>query len=251
MIPWRINMTVLTDLSASMFAACFMILLIFMSLVQKREPVSSDPRPIEASQVFVLTRQHVLAPVAMVDHLFAHGNNGTSLDLFSDRVERSGAGRTEVRRLSGSDLVAGLAGLTASDNPVRLQVFSNALYSQVAGALKAGGIEFTELTVPAGLRDPERADLAWAPAFLELSATATDRQTFRTGLAVLLQGAAEQANSAQATAAGQSAMPPSTPGLLDRLANWIDHVMAVFFPLAGLGGVAWIERQRFSAIHDT
>jgi len=105
--------------------------------------------------------------------------------------------------------------------------------------------------VPAGLRDPERPDLAWAPAFLELGATATDRQTFRTGLAALLQGAAEQANGARAAAADRSATPPSTPGLLDRLANWVDHVTAIFFPLAGLACVVWIERRRFSAVHDT
>ncbi|MGQ3214501.1 MAG: hypothetical protein ACT6U0_16500 [Shinella sp.] len=243
-------MTVLTDLSASMFAACFMILLIFLSLVQKGEPASPAPRAFEAKQAFMVTRQQVLAPAAMIDHLFAHGRSGTSLDLFADRVEISNAGRKEVWQLSGSDLVSRLADLTPVDDPVRLQVFSHAFYNQVAGALEAGGTAFTELTVPAALRDPERQSLAWVPAFLQLRETSADRQSFRIGLAALLHGAAEHAPGTGATAIARPTTSP-TQSLLDRLADWIDRVTGIFFLLAGFACVAWIERRRFSAVHDT
>jgi hypothetical protein len=250
MIPWRMSMTVLTDLSASMFAACFMILLIFLSLVQKRDPASPEPRPVEANQAFVATRQQVFAPAAMVDHLFAHGRNGTSLDLFADRVDISRAGRAEVRQLAGGDIASGLAVLTPADNPVRLQVFANTFYNQVVGALEADGTAFTELTVPAALRDPERPNLAWVPAFLPLSETATDRQSFRISLAALLRGTAERTPGAGAKDSGRSTMPPAR-SLLDRLPDSINRVTGIFFPLAGLACVVWIERRRFSAIHDT
>lgn len=251
MIPWRISMTVLTDLSASMFAACFMILLIFLSLVQKNEPAPSKPQPLEARQAFVVTRQQALAPAAMVDQLFAHGREGTSLDLFADRIEIRVPGRKEARRLSGGDLASALGRLAQGAPPVRLQVFSNALYNQVAGALEAKGVPFTELTVPAGLRDPERPSLAWVPAFLQMGETATDRQTFRTGLAALLQGAADRASAAKPIAMDVSAMASTTSGLLERIVEWIGRFSRIFCPLAGLACVAWIERRRFRAIRDT
>lgn len=249
MMPWRMSMTVLTDLSASMFAACFMILLIFLSLVQKNGPAASERPPVEASQAFMLTTQTVLSPAAMVDHLYAYGRDGTSLDLFADRVELFAPGRKAAERVAGGDLASRLASLSVADLPVRLQVFSNNLYNQVLRGLEAGGTEFAELTIPAGLRDPERPNLAWTPGFLQLGDQATDRQAFRIALAALLQGAADRAAVAKGGAGGQ-APALTTPSLLDRLAHWIDHVTRVVFPLAGLACVLWIERRRFGAIRD-
>jgi hypothetical protein len=250
MISWRISMTVLTDLSASMFAACFMILLIFLSLVQKQE--GPAPEPIEATQAFALTTQLALAPSAMVDHLYAHGRAGTSisLDLFADRVELREPGDGQPRGLSAGDFAAVAAFLARAGSPVRLNVFSNALYNQLVGQLEASGTPFTELTVAAGLRDPQRPSMAWAPEFLHLGETATDPRTFRIGLAALLEGAADRMARSQSGEAQHSALAARPPGIVERIRRAMRQFAQWFFPLAGLAGVAWIERRRFGAIRD-
>ena len=251
MISGRISMTVLTDLSASMFAACFMILLIFLSLVQKHE--GPAPLPIEATRALALTRQQALAPSAMVDHLYAHGQagKGINLDLFADRVELREPGGGPPRRLSAGDFAAVAAGLASAHSPVHLNVFSNALYNQLVGQIEASGTPFTELTVAAGLRDPDGPDLAWEQKFLQLGETATDPHTFRIGLAALLDGAADRIARSQAGAADQSATASRPTDIVERIRRAIRHFAQWFFPLAGLAGLAWIERRRFGAIRDS
>ncbi|WP_378941121.1 hypothetical protein [Mesorhizobium sp. ANAO-SY3R2] len=245
-------MTVLTDLSASMFAACFMILLVFLSLVQRHDTTPAEPPPIEATRAFALTRQRALGPSAMIDQLFVHGkaSQGISIDLFADRIEVREPGGGQSRRLSANDLSAVAAGLARTNVPIRLQVFSNALYNQLVGQLENSGTEFTELTVAAAMRDPDRPDLAWAPAFLQLGETASDPRAFRIGLAALLQGTADPIPGAQAAPTRQSTVDAEPPGVVERIREWMKHFSQLFFPIAGLACVAWIERSRFGAIRD-
>src|SRR5690606_7572200 len=58
MNSWRMDLTVLTDLSASMFAVCFMILLVFLGLAQQRD---AEPAPdlgaIDAGRALRIVRQ--------------------------------------------------------------------------------------------------------------------------------------------------------------------------------------------------
>src|SRR5690606_30739876 len=80
----------------------------------------------------------------------------------------------------------GLAG-----RPVRLYVFSNALYNPAAEALRRAGIRTVELTVPRALRDAAAPDRGWSAAFLDLVGRAPDAASFRRELAALLAGSAE------------------------------------------------------------
>lgn len=258
MTSWRMDLTVLTDLSASMFAACFMILLVFLALAQRQD---AAPEPslaaIEAAGALRIVRQEPLTPEAMVELLRGHGAAaaGTGLDLFEDRVEIALPGRADRIALASAEIGERLAGALrpAGGGPVRLYVFSNAHYNPAVAALDRAGLRRVELTVPRALRDGARPQQAWSPAFLALGARGLDAAAFRRELAALLAGSAEEGGAAPSAADGGAdapapAGPPRTASdLLERLRRWLAAFAAIVFPAAGLAAVAWIERRRFGA----
>lgn len=222
----RIDLTVLTDLAASMFAACFMILLIFLSLAQRAD--APAPRPIEATTELNLVMRQVAAPGALVDLLHDHGSpDGTSIDVFADRVE-----------VNGTALAQGAIGaaMASAAEPVRLYVFSNVLYHDVIAAL--GDREVMEMSVPLALRD---ADGNWRPEFLALDAERAEPTVFRQRLAQLLEGGTEEGASSGSAGSGMLAFGAS---LLERISAALALAAAVGFPLLGLVAVVLIERRR-------
>ena len=194
MTGWRMEFTVLTDLSASIFAACFMILLIFIGLAQKEQASGppSPPRAIEATRDLTVTLRQAPAPPELVELLFRHGLAGppsTRIDLFADRIELGMPGTNEPLPFAPADITTLSGRLGDERAPPILFVFSNALYGATVAAL--GGRPHVELSVPRGLRDPVRPDRAWSEAFTRLEAEAPDLATFRRGLATLLAGSAD------------------------------------------------------------
>ncbi len=226
----RIDLTVLTDLAASMFAACFMILLIFLSLAQQAD--APQPRPIEATTELNLVSRTVPAPGALVDLLHDHASaEGTSIDIFADRVEvQTGAGRTRLAREAVAPSVA------SAEEPVRLYIFSNVLYYEVVAAL--GDRAAMEMSVPRALQD---AGGNWRPEFLALDAERADLPVFRQQLARLLEGGTEEGTASARSGGGMLAFGAS---LLERLSAALALLAAFGFPLIGLAMVVLIERHR-------
>jgi len=227
---WRLDLTVLTDLSASMFAACFMILLIFLSLVQER--AHETPPQFEAKAVLRLVERHAEPPAGLVELLHLHDSSaGAGIDLFADRIEVTTAQGT--RRAALREIGVGLAGIAG---PVRLYVFSNTLYNRVVTALGPDP-KLREITVPDALRDSHAPMTAWSTDFLALSARQLDLPSFRQGLGKLLQGGPEPAS-------GGAVAAPAAPDLPARVQTWISAGLAMLMPLLGLVAVGWIERRR-------
>ena len=233
MTALRIDLTVLADLAASMFAACFMILLIFLSLAQQAD--APPPRPIEATTDLHVVARRVQGPGALVDLLHAHaGRGGTSIDIFADRVDvLTDAGSVTLRR--------GAVGpaLASALEPVRLYVFSNTLYHDVVAAL--GNRAVMEMSVPHALQD---ANGRWRTEFLSLEAEGADLNVFRERLAQLLEGGTEQGAASGGAGGG---MPAIGASLLERMSAALALAAALGFPLAGLAVVVLIERGRLSS----
>lgn len=239
MTSWRMDLTVLADLSASMFAACFVLLLIFLSLEQ--EPPEVDA-PVMA---FV---QPVLSPEETVRLLHAHGAapDGVSLDLFADRVAlRIG----EVRAVLRGNVAAGLgralpAGVPQVGVPVRLYVFSHSLYGDVATALRRQSVSHVEIDVPLALRDADAPQHAWNREFVRLGESDLTLPAFREALATLLDGRTRHAGREGGGAEAGSPMEAGSgeaPGLAARLRQWLVTFATIAFPLSGLMAVLWIE----------
>ena len=231
MTSWRIDLTVLADLAASMFAACFMVLLIFLSLAQNADTPS--PRPIEATEDLNMVERRVPTPGELVDLLHDHAAvDGTSIDLFADHIDvRTAAERTSLR----GDAIA--SALAIPSGAVRLYVFSNALYHDVAAAL--GNRPVTEMSVPRALKG---ADGEWRPEFLALDAERAEPSVFRQRLAQLLDGGTE----GEGSAGGSDGMPAPAfgVGLLERISALLGAVAAIGFPILGVCIVLLIERRR-------
>ncbi len=234
MISWRMDLTVLTDLSASMFAACFVMLLIFLS-IEQGEPADPD-----APVVVVI--QPVLSPQETVRLLHAHDarSGGASVDLFADRVElRAGQAHAVLR----GDVAAGLARALPAGGPVRLYVFSHAFYGEAIAALRRQTISQIEISVPLALRDAGASQLAWNREFVRLGESDLTLPAFHEALAALLEGRTRPLGSVEGRAAGGSRMAEGreAPGLVARLRQWLVTFATIAFPLSGLMAVLWIE----------
>jgi len=239
MTSWRLDLTVLVDLSASMFAACFMVLLIFLSLVQSS--TVKHRGPIDATQALRLVSRPVETPAGLVDLLYAHDGEagGTSIDIFADRIELINAAGQKVVLPAQ---IAGSLGHLAS--PLRLYVFSNALYNHVAATLE--GARWREMSIPEALRDPAAPDRAWTPGFRELEAQHPDPESFRRGLAQLLNG-----GTAAKKVSGGNTSPQGggSADLLPRLTALLSFVTGLAMPTLGAVAVVVIERRRWRELN--
>lgn len=237
--PVRLGAATLTDLSANIFAALFLILLILLATagpqgpVEARRDLGSRARaPLSAGALVELLRERLpRAP-------------GLSLDLSASRIGTS----VETAPGSGEAPFAILDRLLArgegrSMGPVRLYVFSPRLYAPVAERLERAGQPWREITVPAALRDPSGE--GWSPAFLALP---DDPARFREGLARLLSAAPMvplQPNlsvGGEALSGGFAAGDRGAAPLGARIGRWFGAFLEVAAIIAGCATVFAIEK---------
>ena len=234
------DLAVLADLASSMFAATFMILLIFLSLVQRTAHLP-ERTPVEATSAFHLVRHRLPSAGGLLDFLRLYGRpgSGLSLALFDDGIEVTDGRAT--RRISP----APAAELPAGE--IRLYVFSNRFYNQLVSALQARGRAFSEMSVPLALSDPDRPDSRWSAEFLDLSARDLPVAAFRSRLAALLQGApGPHRDGRRSGPAGSAGGFPRVfhSDLLARILRWVAFLAALVPPAAGALAFVWIERRR-------
>lgn len=210
--------TVLTDLSANVFAALLLILLILLQAGADAPDGAPGP-PTEAAKLGAVGRAplHADALVAIL-HARRPDAEGLSIDL------------TEVEP---PPLDAALRGLDPA-LPVRIYVFSHRHYPAVAARLAGAGRPWDEISVPPALGD---AEAGWTPAFRALLARRSDLPRFRAELARLLGGAA----GPPAPGAGGAPDPRPAGAMGERLRGWLGAAVTVAMLLGAIAAVVAIE----------
>lgn len=250
MIGARILLTVAADLSANIFAAFLLVMIVVLAL-SGDGAAPAVPARLDAERDLRTLQRAPLGPAGLVAALGARRpRSGTVLvDLFADRVAlRSAAGRTTVLR-DGLGEIGRLAA-AGGPAPVVLSVFDATRYGAATAALAASGIGWREISVPIALRKPGGGD--WSPAFLDLAARPGSDRDFREGLARLLDGTAEPAarqpsGGGGGGAGGAAASATAGPDdLLTRLARlW--RGIVTFVTLALVGSVMILAERRHRA----
>ncbi len=248
----RPEMTVLSDLSANVFAALLLILVVLLQVraLADRAAGAAPPPAVEAARDLGAVPHRALRAGDLVAMLKRRdpASPGLGLDLAEGEVAISRGGATEALPAE-----AGLARIAAAwrdgggGEPVRLYVFSNRHYREAVARLVRAGAPWTELSVPRALRDPV-AEGRWSPEFLALAAHPASLDAFRDGLARLLAASDRIAPGGHAAgragAPGGSAAPSGdapAASLLARLLRWLGLALAALMLLAGAAVVAATE----------
>lgn len=251
MIGARIMLTVAADLSANIFAA-FLLVMIVVLAMPGRPDGATVPATLDVERDLRSVARSPLGPADLIAALAARrpGSGAVLVDLLSDRIvlrSASGAASSlDVRTTAAPDLGRLLAATPGA--PVFVYVFDATPYATAVGSLAAAGIAWREISVPQALRAPGGA--GWSAAFRDLAARRGDDRSFREGLARLLEGRAEPAprlgrGGGDGGSAGSAAEAPPED-LLARLARaW--RATVTFVTLAGLICVMILAEKRHRA----
>lgn len=245
MIGGRVGMTVAADLSANLFAAVLLVMIVLLAAPSGGGAPAPVAPTIEVDTDVVAVRRAALGPDDLVAHLALRqpGSPALVLDLHADRIEirLPGRARGEVTALDGSAarLDGRLRRALETPGPVALFVFEPAAYPRVAEALTAAGRLWREISVPAALRSRTgEGGSAWSPAFLALAERRPDAARFRRDLAALLAGAGDErvdrrVGGSSGTPGATPTAREETPDLLERLRRlWSGVVTFVTLALA-------------------
>ena len=232
------KVTTLSDMSANMFAAFLLILIMELSAASQRKPLHEPDRRSVAPRNLQLVSRKPLSPPALVQFLYDRRPNaaGWSLDLFATRVVVSARGGDETLREPATAAANVRAEANSLAGPVRLYVFANDLYNPVIAALDEKGVPHQEQSVPIALRDSGLD--GWSASFTHLSRTAGSLPEFREGLARILNGGVRSASGA--AAARLEDFSPF-PGLAKRLSRIFREVLVGSSIAAAVLSVLWIE----------
>jgi len=251
MMPDRPDITVVTDISANIFAVFILILIILVARGQTSVP-QVPPTVIDVDDDLASVERTLLRPAALVELFYDRRTAAdvTAIDLFDDRIEITIGHATQ--RVTAAAMHEMLHRPPASATPIGLYVFGPRWYRAVTESLAASGQAWREVSVPAALRRSDRAGQGWSPGFTELIARPLDLATFRVELAKLLASPspADRARGAGGAVSLRGAAPaaPIPPtDLLERLAQvgrFFLHAMAV---VGGLVLVAAVEQSTIRA----
>lgn len=257
MIGDRVGMTVAADLSANVFAAFLLILIVLLARSGTPEP-ATRPAPIEASRDLDTRTHRPEAPAGLVELLRLRGPAapGLTVDLHAERIEIGLPGRRTrtVLALAGIDRASAAARIAAATllaepGAVRLYVFDAAWYGAVTARLVRDGRSWRELSVPAALRVGGQANgAAWAPAFEALVARSADPGRFRAGLAEIIAGSGgervDRPVPGGRNGGGLDGSPVQGETLSERLGRYGRMILALLAVTASLALVIYAETRR-------
>jgi hypothetical protein len=262
MNPDRPDITVVTDISANIFAV-FILILIILLAARQQAPGSQPalPSQIDIQSDLVSVDRSPLSPAAMVDLLYDRRNASPTIkiDAFDDRIDFVQNGSTRQVPLSSVPGARPQALPTLPPSAtVGLYVFSHRGYRFITEALAAANRPWREISVPAALRrfDPATGVARWSAGFTELAARPLDENAFRIELARLLASpgpdpGSQSAARASGGTAGVSAAAPSiqSAALPERLARWWREFLNVAAIVGGIVLVLVTERASPRAGH--
>lgn len=210
--------TVLTDLSANLFAALLLILLILLQAGADRSD-EGPAQPVEAAQL--AAREHTpLDAGALVAALYDRRPEAAGLSI-------------DLTEAEPPLLDAAVRGLDP-DLPIRLYVFSHRHYSATAALLRKMGRRWQEISVPPVLGD---AATGWTSAFRALLARRPAPPQFRADLAHLLGAAA----GPPLRGSGGASDPLTSSMLRNPFGGWLGAVLTIATLLLGFAAVLAIE----------
>ena len=243
------NVSILTDISANIFALLILFLIIMLAArASSPSPRDEVAQVIDVEKEFAGLERSPLSGDELVDLLYERRDGAvtTRIDLLEQSIVA--AGKTE--RFSALENAAPrLRQLAAASNnaPAGVYVFSHRFYRGLAENLKTLSWTWREVSVPEALRDSGSGttDHGWSAGFSRLIVQPSDRAQFRLELARLLQSPSTRNDEHLAqgswAAGAPSQMPPT---ITDRLARWSRGALNAISILSGLAFIAWVEMRR-------
>jgi hypothetical protein len=250
------NVSILTDISANIFALLILFLIIMLAARESAPaPHADTPEVIDVEKDLAGVERSPLSGDELFDLLYQRreASATTRIDLLGQAIDVVSAGQTE--HFGSVELAAPrLRQLAAASGgaPAGVYVFSHRFYRGVVERLQALGWAWREVSVPEALRDssPGISDRGWSAGFAQLIAQPSDRAQFRLKLAELLQSpsAPRDERSSQSSSSHQGSWAGATPShsktIVDRLTGWIRGALNAASILGGLGFIAWVELRR-------
>jgi hypothetical protein len=236
--------SVLSDISANMFAAFVLVLLLAAAFADSAAPKPGASAPgADSIEKLELTSRTASAPSVMVQILFDRRPwaPGVSIDLMRSRLTVTAPPHASVsanvdRDSAATTLAAILDGFPPSR--ARLYVFSNELYYPVASMLaRLGG--FQEISVPAALRSADGSE--WSKDFVRLSRSTTDANEFTDGLARLLEGG--RSAVLETDVGGGPAGLGEAAATSERSWRFLRALALAIIASAAIGSIVWIELE--------
>jgi hypothetical protein len=245
--------SVITDISANIFAV-FIVILILLLAAPHTVPVRPPaPPPIDVTHDLASTSRTPLTPAQLLFERTRAGH-AISIDLLPGRVVLVSPGlppESYALPLADRSRQALADRLNASPAaPVGFYVFDHTGYAAMLTIV--GGRPFSELSVPIALRGLIEGSLDWRDGFRRLIDGATDLDQFRRSLGRLLDApnpdAADLARPrfARPDKALAPIPPPaaSPQGLLGLLTLWVQQGVALTMVGLCLGLIAYVEVGR-------
>jgi hypothetical protein len=245
MHPDRPDITVVTDISANIFAV-FLLIMILLLALRERSPPPPPPAVLDVVADLNGVERAPLRPAEMVGLLYGRRKDAgvISIDLLADRIEIAIGGRTE--QLSGSreirDRLRRLAA-TGEAEPIGIYVFSHRWYATVTDALPPRA--FREASVPLALRRTDPSG-GWSLAFTALLTRSLDLPAFRIELARLLQSprpAPAPLPQPRLGGGGIGSAPNTAPNPGERIWQFARNALDIGAICAGFVFVLAVERR--------
>lgn len=240
----RSDTIALSDMSANMFAAFLLILIVTIALASRHPPQKIEAATGHPDRKLAIVERAPLAARQMIELLRDRGGGagGASLDVFDDHVsadlfsdhhtasvDLNGAGQGQV--------VIELQQLlrrVPDDETIGLYIFDNGGYSAALETLRRSGKHYLEISVPMALREQDGKD--WSKPFLDLISRGYDFERFRTELARLLAareplvppsrfqngGAASSKNGSHASAGNRASLNEDQAAVFDPMSFYAE-----------------------------
>jgi hypothetical protein len=250
------SITVVTDISANIFAVLLLILIILLAAgEQEGQPQAQEAPSFEIGDYFTTIERTPLSGSGMVDLLYSRRNasGAIKIDLFEDGIDVLSKDKSDWIASEGAigerlKLHAG----AALEAPVALYVFGHRWYDSVVKTLTRMGRAWQEVSVPEALRDTAGANRKdrWSGGFSDLIGRPLGRDRFRRELAHLLGSGNLQRNErAGAGSIGRAhasvSRYPIKDTILERFLRWWQNILSAIAILSGFGFIAWVETHKW------
>jgi hypothetical protein len=245
------SVSIVTDISANLFALLILFLIILLAAREGSPATRTEARrPVELERELKLVERSPLSGDELFDLLYERREQSvtTRIDLLDQAIEVV-SGRKGERFSSLQDAAPRLAEVaaTSSHNTAGVYVFDHRFYRELTERLKALDWTWHEVSVPEALRDtePQGSARGWSAGFAQLIAQPSDRAQFRARLAQLLQSASARRNDPfDRSWQGDASFPSQLlPPAFDYLGRWWQAGLNTASILGGLAFVIWIERR--------
>ncbi|MGV8938741.1 MAG: hypothetical protein ACOH2J_16605 [Allorhizobium sp.] len=228
---WRFEFAVVADLTANVFATCFLLFLVGWH----SGAFGSNATLPSLEDTYRVEDVTTLSGAQRVQMLHRRANeNVLRLDLLDEYALVLVPGKEAVR--VDADQVADA--LSAVSGQAELYIFSNVLYYPVTSTLAARNIAWREIDVPQALRALPSALQGWSSGFLVLIEQKPGAIAFSAGLARLLEAASSD-RARQAASAASSQMTQIS--VLQRLGGLVHMWLTWAALVAGAGLVVFTE----------